>query len=262
MDIQKSYNSNESLQIVNLTFKEIEQEIQRCPSIIIPLGGTEPLGESISLGCASICAERLSLSLSACLKVLTAPLFAYSCSTAYRAFGGTAGLKQHTFVNAIIDICRDWQSQGFKSILLIDLIADNLEPLADALSRLNGNSLFRVKAFSLHSNKRVKDYVSKITSGVEFGRAEFAVRFLTAYFKNEQEELLSSKQIPLPNADQFETWRKRGKDPQKFRKLFPSASTSSLTSQNLSGCGKEIFNFIMNLLVETYSSFLIPNTRA
>jgi hypothetical protein len=68
--------------------------------------------------------------------------------------------------------------------------------------------------------------------------------------------------VSLPPVDQFKTWQKRGKDPQKFRKLFPSASTSEIADKFTLQLGEEFFGFILNILEKEYTPFLIASKNA
>jgi creatinine amidohydrolase/Fe(II)-dependent formamide hydrolase-like protein len=256
--MRKMENSNSKgpINTGNMTFTEVEAGIRECSSLIMPLGGTEPYGKSFSMGIATLCASAIADNLSSRLNVMVAPVLPFGCSTAYRAFGGTAGLKPRTFTNLIIDICRDWIAQGFSSILLIDSLDDNSQALDDAICRLNKVKDGAVKAFSIQADPRVRKFVSQMVSGVEYGRSEFMIQSFAAWLLQNQNLCDCGTAKILPDEKVFRQWKKRGKDPQKFRKLFPDAVSSSVSQPCDISKGRDIFYFIMDLLVKEYSQFL------
>lgn len=254
-------DSKRPINIANLTFTEVECRIKARSSLIIPLGGMEPYGNLSSMGIATFCASRIAENLSSKLDIMTTPALPFGCSTAYRAFGGTAGIKPRTFTNLIFDICRDWIAQGFSSILLIDSLGDNSEALQDAICRLDKISNGAVRVFSIQNDPRIRNFVNQNVNGAEYGRSEFMIKSLAAYLMQNQNLSSCGNDRTLPDEKVFRQWKKRGKDPQKFRKLFPNAVTSS-RSESCDVCkGSEIFSFIMDLLVKEYSSFLISRKK-
>jgi len=248
--------------MVNLTFTEIEAGIKDCSSLIMPLGGAEPYGKYSSMGIATLCASSIAENLSSRLNVMVAPVLPFGCSTAYRAFGGTAGLKPRTFTNLIIDVCRDWIAQGFSSILLIDSLNDNSEALQDAICRLDKIRGGAVRAFSIQNDQRVRKFVSQIVNGVEYGRSEFMIQAIANYLLQNQKSCDCGTEKTLPDEKVFRQWKKRGKDPQKYRKLFPDAVSSLFSESCDMNNGREIFSFIIDLLVKEYSSFLLSRKES
>jgi hypothetical protein len=115
----------------------------------------------------------------------------------------------------------------------------------------------------VQSDNRVRQYVSEIGSKSEYGRSEFLMNSLGAYlYPQSIKPVRVDKSVVLPPVDQFKAWQKRGKDPQKFRKLFPSASTSEIADKFTTQLGEEFFGFILNILEEEYTPFLIVSKNA
>lgn len=244
------------LRIFDMDFEECSTHLHRCPSLILPLGILEPIGKNGAIGLASRCSELLAEAFSSKLQVLAAPAIYYSCSTAFKSFEGSAGVRSRTFSNQLVEICKDWQFQGFKRILLINISSENDEAIDEALKRLNRGNNY-VKCFSLQTDSRIRAHVSRVRSGTELGRSEFLILSLASFLAPEMvRKNIEKTSSQLLDVKQYQLWKKRGKDPQKFRKLFPDGSTSDSISESVSDFGKGIFEFIMTLLEDEYSPFL------
>jgi hypothetical protein len=63
----------------------------------------------------------------------------------------------------------------------------------------------------------------------------------------------TEKNVKFPDPNIYKTWKKRGADPEKFRKLFPSGSASTIAHEFNPEIGGKIFNFIIDLLLNQYS---------
>lgn len=241
--------------LFDMNFREISDYLKICPSLIVPIGVMEPIGSMAPIGIQSRCSVSLAESLSSRLKVLTAPVLNYSCSSAFKSFEGCAGIRGRTFSNIILELCKDWIFQGFKRILLINVSSENDEAVNLAMKRINYKSEC-VKHFSLQSDPRIINYVKKINPGEEYGRSELLIlsiaEYLFADLISEKDGLVND----LPDIKQYQIWKKRGKDPQKFRKLFPQGSTSAVAAERSADFGRDLFSHIISILEEDYSPFL------
>lgn len=250
------------LRLFDMNFMEISHHLRNCPSLIIPVGGMEPIGSYGATGIVTRCSEQLAEALSSKLRVLTAPPVCYSYSLSFKSFEGCAGVNFRTFSNLILELCKDWIFQGFKHILLINTASGNDESIQLAIKRLNCSCEF-VKCFSFQTDSRVQSFVKQYKSGVEFGRSEFSILSLAQYlFPNLVTKNRDWVSNHLPDQKQYETWKKRGKDPQKFRKLFPLGSTSEIAGENSMDFGRELFSFVEALLENEFSPFLIASEHA
>jgi creatinine amidohydrolase/Fe(II)-dependent formamide hydrolase-like protein len=241
-----------------LTFGEVEKEIARLPALIVPLGGCEPYGEGGTLGAASACAETLAAALSAKLHMLLAPTLAYGCSTPYGAFGGNAGVKQRTLINILGETVRQWYGQGFRTVIIVDGVFDNGDAVDAALRRLNdSNARLKAISFSLQRDERIRAFIGHHLQEKEFGRTEYGILSLAAFIDPDLARPSDKKNrsaAPM-DAERFRTWRKRGADPGQFRKLFPNAASTGACKYD-ADFGKELFDFILQLLVDTASPLL------
>jgi creatinine amidohydrolase/Fe(II)-dependent formamide hydrolase-like protein len=257
--IGEKENTQTCYDISRLTFREVERELSRLPALILPLGGCEPYGESGALGVASACAGSLGMALSDRRRMLLAPTLGYGCSTPYGAFGGCAGVKPRTQTNILCETVRRWRRQGFEAIVLIDALYDNSEAVDLAVQRLKvSDPDLAVVVFSLQRDKRVRAFVGRQVQGKEPGRTEYGLLSLAAFVDPGLVRKIDNSDIarPQPDAERYRTWRKRGADPQQYRKLFPTASASGERNRFDADFGRELFGFILQLLDEAVEPLL------
>ncbi len=250
------------LRLNDMNFGEISKHLCRCPSLIVPVGSMEPIGLYAVTGILTRCGEVLAEALSSKLQVLTAPPINYSCTTAFKSFEGCAGIKQRTFINMLTEICRDWIFQGFRRILLLSVSSENDAALEIAMKRLNHNGE-KVKCFSLLSDTRMADQLSRYRVGKELGRSEYLILSLARFlFPELLRDIHQGNARRLPEPGEYQTWKKRGKDPQLFRKMFPNGSTSEVAEEQNIETGRDLFGYIMKILEDEYSPFLIVPQNA
>jgi creatinine amidohydrolase/Fe(II)-dependent formamide hydrolase-like protein len=249
------------LNLSRLVWIEVEKEIQRVPFLIVPLGGCEPFGRLGSFGIASLISRTLANALSEKMHVLCAPVLNYGCSTPFQSFGGTAGLKPRTLVNAFCETCRMWFFQGFRNIVVVNAITENSEALGLAVKRLKASHPDNtVVLFSLQQDERIRAFIAKHQAGRELGRTEYGMLSMASWIDPamvrpaEKEPAAAIK----PDAARYKQWHKRGADPEQFRKLFPDGSSSDIARGFNADFGRQLFGYILTMLEETVAALIPP----
>ena len=251
---QSGADSLNPLAISRLTFPEIEREIARFPALVLPLGGCEPYARFGALGIASAVAESLARELSRRMRILCAPVLPLGCSTPFMSFGGTGGVKPRTFTNTLCESVRMWYFQGVKAVFIIDALADNHTAVDLAVRRLaDSHPECSATVYSLQRDERVRAFIAQSKSGMELYRAEYGMLSLAAWIDPALVRNPADGPSKPWNASSghFRTWRKRGADPELFRKSAPDCSCSEIAAFYHAGFGKELFEFILGLLKET-----------
>jgi creatinine amidohydrolase/Fe(II)-dependent formamide hydrolase-like protein len=238
------------LAIARLTFIEIEQEIARFPALVLPLGGCEPYARFGTLGVASAVAKALARELSRRMRMLCAPVLPLGCSTSFMSFGGTAGVKTRTMTNVLCEAVRMWYFQGIKTVVIVDALLDNREAVDLARKRLAashpGNETI---VFALQRDARVLDFIKKSLPGDEAYRAEFAMLSMAAWIDPGLVRGANASGKPWSGSlERVRTWRKRGGDPEQFRKIAPDCSCSKAAQGYKAEFGRELFEFIVELM--------------
>jgi creatinine amidohydrolase/Fe(II)-dependent formamide hydrolase-like protein len=248
-----------------LTFAEIEREIVRFPAVVLPLGGSEPYGPGAALGLASACSETIASALSRRYGMLMAPTLHYGCSTPYSAFGGAVGMKPRTLTNALCEILRRFRRQGIGLVVIIDPLLDNGPALDEAVKRLKKwDQNLQIVTFGLQREERVRAFIGRrCTIKNEFGRSEFVMLSIASHIDPRlvRVDTAREKKIAASTEELYRKWRRRGADPQQFRKLFSDGSTGMGGCTHDSEIGRELLECIVAMIDETIAP-LLPSLRA
>jgi hypothetical protein len=253
------------LRIADLSFPQIEGYIGRCPSLILPVGNLEPIGEHCPLGTVNCCCEMIADGLSDALKVAVAPLIGYGNGIPFKSFGGSAGLHRDTLANVIFECCNCWLFQGFKRIMVLTLAMDGKQGIEGAVKRLNGKNdrSDAVRYCSLQEEGRFRSFCSSRYPGTELGRSEWGVLTLAKYLNLTSAITgAGARASASPDPADFSRWHRRGRDPEKLRKMVPGASLSTVDFGNDAEAGRELFHHTVGFLAEDFSPFLIVKDNA
>jgi hypothetical protein len=227
-------------ELERLTYLRARQYIDERPAIIVPLGGCEPFGGVGALGVESYCAAGIAKELSLRCGVLAAPVIPFGCSTPFIGFAGAAGLKPRTFVNMLCDILHAYIFQGVEKIFLVNAAPFSGEPAAEAAKRLmSAHPRVTVLLFDINTVLRGdvkggggdsgginvkpggKSQQKDIDTGFCFDRDDALLLSVYAYLRQEKFDGIDQVVKKNIREEQYRTWKKRGADPQKLRKLFP-----------------------------------------
>ncbi|MBN1307245.1 MAG: creatininase family protein [Chitinispirillaceae bacterium] len=245
-----------------MSFRQIERHIKLCPSLILPVGGLEPVGDTLPLGIINSCCGIIADTLSDRLKVLVAPLIAYGNSTPFKSFGGSAGIHYTTLANVVTECCKCWFFQGIKRIMVLTLAMDGRRGIDSAVKRFGGDrgEDVAIRYCSLQDDDRFRSFCMSRCSGTEYGRSEWGVSALAVFCRPDL--VVENRQGALQDSEAFKQWHRRGRDPDKLRKMAPEASFSILIEGIDAGTGKELFDHVVDFLTEEFSSFLIVQDNA
>jgi hypothetical protein len=242
-----------------LTIADIENYLLRSQSLIIPLGGLEPLGSAGAIGISGMCSDTLAVKLADRCGSLVAPMLPYASSPLFKAFPGCVAMGSSGFETILSSICNSFIYQGFKKILLLKSSLMPDESVAAVLKRVkNSPNGGEVRLYNWQSDTRVVAFLKKESAAESFDRLEYAQLHLASYLNQGciRSEACSGSAIQV-TPQQYKTWKKRGADPHKFRKLFPSGISSTKGDENLSSdLGKNLFQYILDCMITDYSEFL------
>jgi creatinine amidohydrolase/Fe(II)-dependent formamide hydrolase-like protein len=252
-DNQKSVHQL-PLALSHLTFREIEQEIERLTAIIVPLGGCEPWAGFGSLGIAAAVAGALAGELSARTRILMAPVITYGCSTPFASFGGSAGVKPRTMTNMLCETIRMWFFQGFSTVFLIDALMENKEAVDAAVRRLKSSHPHTtIEVFAIQRDEGIRAFAAQLSPpGDELYRSEFGMLSLAAWIDPAlvRPPHDQGRTAAGCTREQFKSWRKRGADPEQYRKRTPDCSSSSIAHHYNARAGQSIFEYILGIMEE------------
>ncbi|MDR2579051.1 MAG: creatininase family protein [Chitinispirillales bacterium] len=225
--------------IGRLTHRQVERHVLERPAVIVPLGGCEPFGAAGALGVESVCTAGVAGELSERCRVLAAPLIPFGCSTPFMSFAGAAGVKPRTFVNMLCEILHGYVFQGVRRIFLVSAAPFNREPGGEVVRRLSEKypevavMFFDINSIGINDNIADRDDALLLSVFLYLGGAVSA------------DDVIETKSA---GADKYRTWKKRGRDPQKLRALFPDGLMVSAGADVNIVKGEGYFNLIVETL--------------
>jgi creatinine amidohydrolase/Fe(II)-dependent formamide hydrolase-like protein len=239
---------------VKMIQQEIRELLMLTPAIILPLGSTEPCARYGTMGASALSCFALANKLSKKKKILLSPLVPFGYSIAYRTFDGCGTLSAKTLTSLLTDLMKSWLSQRIHTFVIIDSVPENHCMIEDATQRIiarNPETKFCI--LNWHLMSEVRSFISGACPGHEFERSEYGILSMAAYLDGSFVRQPPSQIKPGADADQktYQKWQKTGRDPEKFRKLFPDGQTSSIAYKFNAQFGQKLFFHISDVFEKT-----------
>ena len=224
--------------IDTLAFPVIEELIRANPLLVVPIGGLEPLGRDLPLGTTNLITQHLADRVGAACGALVAPVIGYGATVPSMSFGGVGGVKGRHLETFLVDLLRCWTFQGVRRFVLLDGTIDNAEPVERAARRhLRLHPACTVTPLCWQTHPDVRRLLAEAGAGDSFGRCERALRALGRSASGVREGGGDAPaKRPVPDKSRWTAWRRRGRDPEKYRSLYPDARTSTGECE---GCATE-----------------------
>jgi creatinine amidohydrolase/Fe(II)-dependent formamide hydrolase-like protein len=239
---------------IKMTWGEIHDLLIVTPAIILPLGQTEPCTEFGTMGASALSCFALANKLSEKKKMLLSPIIPFGYSIAFRTFDGCGTLAAKTLTALLIDLLKSWVSQHIFTFIILNSISDNNCMVNEATQRIiSRNPETRFCILNWHQMSEVRSFIASACSGNEYGRSEYGILSMAAYLDRSFVRQPSSPKKNNVIADQkaYQRWQKTGRDPEKFRKLFPDSQTSSIAHKFNAQFGQELFFHISDKFEKT-----------
>jgi creatinine amidohydrolase/Fe(II)-dependent formamide hydrolase-like protein len=119
------------------TWPEVEAQLQRSRTVVIPIGSTEQHGPTGLLGTDWLCPEIIAHKAErADPGVLVAPSFNVGMAQHHLAFAGTLTLRPSTFMAAIADWTASLSAHGFERIYFLNGHGGNVSTIEAAFSQI------------------------------------------------------------------------------------------------------------------------------
>jgi Uncharacterized protein, putative amidase len=233
---------------------EIHELLTVTPAIILPLGSIEPCAEYGTMGASALSCFALANILSKKKKILLSPMVPFGYSIAYRTFDGCGVLSAKTLTALLIDLLKSWVSQHIRAFIIINSVPENNCMVNEAMQRIVArNPETRFCVLNWHQMPEVRSFINAVCPGTEYSRSEYGILSMAAYLDESFVRQPSSQKKPGVLADQktYQKWQKTGRDPEKFRKLFPDARTSSIAHKFDAQFGQKLFYHISDVFEKT-----------
>jgi hypothetical protein len=159
----------------------------------------------------------------------------------------------------LCDILRAYIFQGVEKIFLVNAAPFSVGPAAEAAKRLmSAHPRVTVSLFDI--NTVLSGDVEGGGGGGGFDRDDALLLSIYAYLRQEKIDVTDNAVTKKVREEQYRTWKKRGMDPQKLRKLFPGGlllpQGVDINSAINSERGGENFQRIVELLRKEINDIL------
>jgi len=161
-------------------------------------------------------------------------------------------------VNLLCEIIHAYVLQGVKQVFIVNAAPFNSQPATEAAKRIEAKYK-GVKVSLFDVNTIIGGVSTSLNPRID--RADTALLSMAAYL--DQEHSIDTSGIDRRKsvtADQYRTWKKRGADPQKLRKLFPdglllldSNESIDITPER----GKELFDRVVKVIQENIEKYFM-----
>ena len=112
--------TTEEIRLQLRSWPEVEDYLQRCKGVIIPLGSTEQHGPTGAIGTDALTAEAVALEVGRRSGVLVTPAQAFGMAEHHLGFAGTMSLQPATLLAVIHDLVLSLARHGFERIYVIN----------------------------------------------------------------------------------------------------------------------------------------------
>jgi creatinine amidohydrolase/Fe(II)-dependent formamide hydrolase-like protein len=133
-------------------------------------------------------------------------------------------VRGRTLTNVLLESMESWRAQGFQRFFLVDGLSANTAAVDEAALRFSAQGRGSVRVLRWQADPEVRALVAKRLNATEPGRCEYGLLCLSAHV---DPGLLHAPagivERASGSASDYASWRKRGRDPRRFRKLFPRA---------------------------------------
>jgi creatinine amidohydrolase/Fe(II)-dependent formamide hydrolase-like protein len=237
-----------------MTEREVHELLTVTSAIILPLGPTEPCTGYGTMGVSALSCFALANKLSEKKKILLSPMVPFGYSIAYRTFKGCGSLSAGTLTALLIDLFKSWVSQQIRFFIILDCVPDNNSMVKEAAQRVVArHPEIKFCILNWQQIREVRSFIATACPGTEYSRSEYGILSMAAYLDGSfvRQPSPPRKQSAIADQKAFQKWQKTGRDPEKFRKLFPDAQTSPIAHKFDARFGEELFNYIFEVYEQT-----------
>lgn len=134
------------MQLILSTWMEVQAYLLETDGILIPTGSIEQHGPMGLIGTDMLCAGDIATAAAKRVNALVAPPLAYAPAEFNMGFAGTISLPRDLYCSVCVEVFRSLERHGFKHLYVLNGHGANLDPLAEAASRLTAARV-RVKSW-------------------------------------------------------------------------------------------------------------------
>jgi creatinine amidohydrolase len=198
--------SEDGWNLANLSWPEVQRELQKIEFSIIPTGSTEQHGPNLGLktdiAIATALAEKIGERMQP--RALVVPGVAWGISYHHLSFPGTLTLSPETFMNLVVELAQSLKHHGIQKVLIVNGHGGNQSALNLVLTRLRHEC--GIQAANMFWLSLVDDVIREHVHSPRYGHACEVETSLAMYLapeivKHTQLSAGEIKPYPYPHSD-------------------------------------------------------------
>jgi creatinine amidohydrolase len=133
-----------------LTRPEIEEYLQRCDIVLLPVGATEQHGRHLAIDTDSFISHEVAKRIAEKAGVLVAPVVPFGYSRAHMNFKGSITLTLDTLIAVYREVCMSLLRHGFNKIVIINGHGGNIGAINEAMRQVReetGKIVYNIPAW-------------------------------------------------------------------------------------------------------------------
>ena len=136
-------NSTDAIRLALRSWPEVENYLESCKGVIIPLGSTEQHGPTGAIGTDVLTAEAVALEVGRRTGVLVTPAQAFGMAEHHLGFAGTMSLQPATLLAVLHDLVLSLCRHGFERVFVINGHGGNIATAKAAFAQAHGTATTR-----------------------------------------------------------------------------------------------------------------------
>ncbi len=179
------------MKLQHCTWMEVEQYLEICKAIVIPIGSAEQHGPNGLIGTDAICPEIIAEGVAQQVDIMVAPTISVGMAQHHLAFPGSIALQPSTLMAVISDYINSLMQHGFKQFYFLNGHGGNVATVSAAFSEIHAQKSMglcdknRATPHTIlrnwYSGKRLNDYSKKHFARTEGSHATVCEVSLTYY---------------------------------------------------------------------------------
>jgi creatinine amidohydrolase len=133
-----------------LTQPEIEEYLERCDVVLLPVGATEQHGRHLAIDTDTFISHEVASRIAEKTDVLVAPVVPFGFSKSHMNFKGSISLNLDTLVTVYKEVCLGLLHHGFNKIVIINGHGGNINAVNEAIRQVKeetGKNVYNIPAW-------------------------------------------------------------------------------------------------------------------
>ena len=133
-----------------LTRPEIEEYLERCDIVLLPVGATEQHGRHLAIDTDTFISHEVASRIAEKADVLVAPVVPFGFSKSHMNFKGSISLNMDTLVTVYKEVCLSLLYHGFNKVVIINGHGGNINAVNEAIRLVKeetGKTVYNIPAW-------------------------------------------------------------------------------------------------------------------